>query len=254
MTAAPEPLATDYAHLATAKNIIKTNCPAARLQAKGNTVQCGRKLEEGKGWCKQHDPYYRMQYRLEQEQKRKEDEQVVALAADVARLTALQEAYTDEELKAEVERRSPRTAYFLVGPMGCGKNYVGERLAKEKGCEFIDGDAFVPETMIAKVSKFQPLGQQDIDNYVTNHLIPGVEARRQQGKELVVAQALYRAEHRLQIAQRVKNCEFIYIDTPLTTNVKRLLGRKKGVRWTLYGLFNRIFFQKQGLTESIYNG
>jgi carbohydrate kinase (thermoresistant glucokinase family) len=248
----PEPC--DFAYPATAKEIIKTNCPAAQLGAKGNKAQCMQKLAEGKEWCDRHDPYYRMACRLEREKEHKEQEQALVLAADIARLNNLQDVYTDEEIKAEADRRGPGKVYFLVGPMGCGKNYVGERLAKEKGCEFIDGDAFVPEAMIEKVSKFKPLGQQDIDNYVTNHLIPGVENRRQQGKELVVAQALYRAEHRLQIAQRVRNCKFIYIDAPLTTNIKRLLGRKKGIRWTLYGLFNRIFFQKQGLTETIYNG
>ena len=59
--------------------------------------------------------------------------------------------------------------------MGCGKNYVGERFSEELGYPFIDGDAFVPETMAEKVAKFKPLGQKDIDDFINNHLIPGVE-------------------------------------------------------------------------------
>ena len=38
--------------------------------------------------------------------------------------------------------------YFLVGPMGCGKNYVGKRLAKELDCDFIDGDSTLNRTSV----------------------------------------------------------------------------------------------------------
>lgn len=91
--------------------------------------------------------------------------------------------------------------YFLVGPMGIGKNYVGERLAESLQCDFVDGDIFVPKEMAAKVANFKPLSQKDIDDYVADHLIPGIEQHLSKNptEDLVIAQALYRKEHRDQI-------------------------------------------------------
>lgn len=87
--------------------------------------------------------------------------------------------------------------YLIFGEMGIGKNYVGEKLAKHIGCSFFDGDTVIPPSMLKKVLNFKPLGAEDIDDYVTNHLIPEIENKYQ--NELVVAQALYREKHRNQI-------------------------------------------------------
>lgn len=144
--------------------------------------------------------------------------------------------------------------YFVVGPMGCGKNYVGKRLADELGYPFIDGDAFVPTSMAKKVADFKFLNQQDIDNFVTEHLIPGVETAYDETLGLVVAQALYRAEHRQQIREHFGNaCQIVFVKTNLFTNLKRLLKRDQGFRWMLYGLCNRVFFQSKDFDQVIYN-
>ena len=144
--------------------------------------------------------------------------------------------------------------YFLVGPMGCGKNYVGERLAKELDCDFIDGDSFVPESMARKVLSFKPLGQKDIDDFVYDHLVPGILSSWKEGDDVVIAQALYRKEHRDAIAFLFTgHIVFVYIRCPLLLNLQRLWSRKKGLRWALYGLWNRIFFQTDGISHIINN-
>ena len=132
--------------------------------------------------------------------------------------------------------------------MGCGKNYVGERIAEQLRYHFVDGDSFVPSEMRDKVSRFLPLTQGDIDSFVTDHLIPGLEHELERHPDgIVVAQALYRTEHRAQVKSHFGDrCRVVLIETDLWTNLKRLFKRDKGLRWALYGLWNRIFFQSKG--------
>lgn len=130
--------------------------------------------------------------------------------------------------------------------MGIGKNHVGEKLAKHLHCEFFDGDTVIPKTMMEKVTKFKSLNTADIDNYIYSHFIPEI-GKRSQGKDLVVAQALYRQSHRdtIEFFFGEENVKFVWL--PVFSNavhIKRLYGRKNGIRWTLYGLYNKLFFQE----------
>lgn len=137
--------------------------------------------------------------------------------------------------------------YVLFGEMGVGKNYVGERLADFLGCEFFDGDLVVPPAMIEKVSKFEGLTLEIIDDYVYNHLIPGIDARYDRQKPLVVAQALYLNKHRQAITEHFgpQTTKLVYLPMPsVITHMKRLYSRKNGFRWMLYGLMNKPFFEQ----------
>jgi len=136
--------------------------------------------------------------------------------------------------------------YVVFGEMGTGKNYVGEKLAKHLGCEFFDGDTVIPKEMLEKVTKFKSLTAADIDNYVYFHLIPEI-GKRSNGKDLVVAQALYRNAHRdtIEFFFGEENIKFVWLPVSSnTTHMKRLYGRNNGLKWMLYGLYNKFFFQK----------
>lgn len=149
----------------------------------------------------------------------------------------------------------PGTIFILVGPMGCGKNYVGERIAEQLRYHFVDGDSFISPEMKEKVSRFLPLTVGDIHSFVTKRLIPGIEdALHEHPDGLVVAQALYRTEHRAKIKNYFGDrCQIVLIETDLWTNLKRLFQRDKGLRWVLYGLWNRMFFQNQGFDGKLNN-
>lgn len=101
--------------------------------------------------------------------------------------------------------------------------------------------------------KFKPLTAEDIDNYVTNYLIPGIEERYKE--RLVVGQALYREEHRKQIQtyfgeDKVKP---IWVTTKShVTHFKRLYSRKDGLKWAIYGLYNKPFFQKPKTNSGVH--
>lgn len=137
--------------------------------------------------------------------------------------------------------------YLLFGEMGVGKNYVGERLANFLSCDFFDGDLVVPPEMVEKVVNFKPLTPEMIDDYVHNHLIPGIDVRFDRANPLVVAQALYFERHRQAIREYfgAEKTKLVYLPTPsVVTHMGRLYSRENGLRWAAFGLFNKFFFEK----------
>ena len=134
---------------------------------------------------------------------------------------------------------------------------MGKQLAANIGCEFVDGDTFISPEIAKKVASFKRLSLKDLDNFVTKRLIPGIEDHvKRIGflSDLVVTQALYRKRHRDLIRKHFdEDCVFIEIKASLRTNLKRLLTREKGIRWALYGLLNRPFFQTKDLKYSVDN-
>ena len=150
------------------------------------------------------------------------------------------------------------TIYILFGEMGVGKNYIGEKLAEHLDCYFFDGDEALPPALKEKVSNFKSLTLDEIEDFVRDDLIPEVEAMagkakpcgcgcgRDLGGDMVVGQALYRADHRKIIAEYFgSRVEWIYIEPPsFFTHMKRLLSRRRGIRWMLLGLASKAFFQK----------
>jgi len=136
--------------------------------------------------------------------------------------------------------------YILFGEMGIGKNYVGERLASRLKCKFIDGDDFLTPAMQKKVNAFKPLSKQDLDEFMEK-LVEGIAINYDGEDDIVVAQALYRREHRAWIYKNLNSLghkvDFIWIPVPsVRTHIKRLWSRN--FKWVLYGMFNKLFFQR----------
>lgn len=135
---------------------------------------------------------------------------------------------------------------ILFGEMGGGKNYWGERLAKEHGYVFFDGDTVATPEMVSRVSKFKPLNKDIIKDYV-NVLIGSITARAQNATGLVVAQALYSNKDRDFIRWFLNalgfNVKFIWVKSPFVKNMKQIYSRPKGLRWVLYWLMNKPFFE-----------
>lgn len=146
--------------------------------------------------------------------------------------------------------------YLLFGEMGVGKNYVGERMARQLGCPFFDGDDAIPDRMMVKIEKFKILSLGDLDSYTQDHLVPAIQDRAFWESDLVVAQALYRRRHRREIVEAIERKWPLYdasrnkvvpvwLKPPsLLTHAKRLLGREHGFKWLLYALVTKPFFQK----------
>ena len=51
--------------------------------------------------------------------------------------------------------------YVVMGVAGCGKSTIGEAFAKAESGQFLDGDSYHPPSNIEKMSKGQPLTDDD---------------------------------------------------------------------------------------------
>ncbi len=147
--------------------------------------------------------------------------------------------------------------HILFGEMGSGKNYWGTKISEYLDITFFDGDTAVTPEMAARVSKFKPLSLEILNDYIENHLSKSILAKAKDG-DLIVAQALYREEHRLRLMKLLEESghtvQFWYIKIPFVQNMNQLLSRANGLKWVLYWLLNKPFFQKPKHKHKIIGG
>lgn len=136
---------------------------------------------------------------------------------------------------------------IFYGEMGSGKSYTAAKYANDFGLDFYEGDDAVTPEMQRYVLN-RPIPKRVIEDFLYNHFVPAVAARAVEGGNLVVAQALYRREHRDQVHKRLAAMghlvEFRLVKVPVWRNLKQLFGRKLGTFWVLYWLLNHPFFQE----------
>lgn len=148
---------------------------------------------------------------------------------------------------------------LVTGPMGSGKNFIGQRIAEKMGYPFFDGDDQIPEDMKHRIENFKLISRSDYSYFVQAFLYPEILRRYNRGMHnQVVAQALYSRRDRQFLQRemdirRVKS-KSVYVDAPLAANLGRLYRRRKGKRWMAYGLLQRPFFQMSDDLVHIRNG
>lgn len=114
---------------------------------------------------------------------------------------------------------------------------------------FVEGDALLHPDMRARVEKFLPPTREQLA-YLVDALQLQIafiaSAATNQG--VVVSQALYRNEHRLPIIDYWKasgyDVECFWVRPGFWQNAKQLWNRRRGLRWTLYWLVSKPWFEK----------
>lgn len=148
---------------------------------------------------------------------------------------------------------------IFFGEMGAGKNYHGQRLANYLNAPFFDGDLVATPEMIDRVAKFKPLSIRILDEYIL--VLSSEIIKRAKGVDnLVVAQALYLNKHRLLLKEILEknglNVIFCLVKPKSRyCHFKQLLSRTNGIRWVLYCLMNKPFFEfpKEYFSFNQYN-
>lgn len=134
----------------------------------------------------------------------------------------------------------------LYGEMGAGKNYHGERLAQDLGMPFFDGDLVIPPDMRERIRAFKPVLPATLDRYVNAYLGPAI-LERVGPPGIVVAQALYLRRHREALREILAiyglDVEFRHIEVGFAQHMRQLWGRRRGLAWVLFALFNKLFFE-----------
>lgn len=138
----------------------------------------------------------------------------------------------------------PKTIHLVYGEMGAGKSYKGRWLAQQLGADFIEGDDLMPDDMRARVDSFLPPTFEQIDELLYR-LFTAAEASPR--ANVVVAQALYNAKHRSMLIrwwQKMGYEVLVYrAEAGFWRNLKQLWRREKGLRWVLFWLASKPWFQ-----------
>lgn len=91
-------------------------------------------------------------------------------------------------MEASLHRFDPALKLVVMGVAGCGKTTVGTALAARLGAAFFDGDDLHPATNIAKMSRGEPLTDEDRWPWLTQV----AEALQGDGPRIVGCSALKR--------------------------------------------------------------
>lgn len=138
-------------------------------------------------------------------------------------------------------------AIVLIGEMGSGKSYRGKLMAEQLGYPFIEGDALCGAEMQEAIENFRIISREMVDDLV-KRMAMAIWVRQIAGYEgVVVAQALYLKEHRqvleLMLASYGISVEFVWVRVGFWRNIRQLWNRPSPLRWVLYWLMSKPFFQ-----------
>ena len=126
--------------------------------------------------------------------------------------------------------RSIQRSTFLIGPMASGKTTVGNLLAKQLGCHFLDTDHMICEHFGMTVAEiFASKGEHAFRQRETKILsecadMPGVVIATGGGAVVLGASRKVIANSSTRSHNEKTGCAVIYLKTSLATQLKRLEG------------------------------
>lgn len=113
---------------------------------------------------------------------------------------------------------------IVMGVSGCGKTTIGRHLAHHLGVAFIEGDDLHPKANIAKMSRGQPLTDDDrwpwldaLRHDIVDHLDQGLTA--------VYSCSALKQAYRRRLAQGDPAIHFVHLDANFETIHARLTTR-----------------------------
>ena len=140
-----------------------------------------------------------------------------------------------------------KTVYIFFGEMGCGKTYQGSRFAERRNFKFFEGDSVITPRMLEKVSKFAPIPEDVLEEYMEvffNAIVDNMNTC----DNLVVSQALYRNKDREDLRIFLESFGYkvvmYWVVCKWHRNIDNLFTRDNGWKWVFYWLINKPFFQK----------
>ena len=113
--------------------------------------------------------------------------------------------------------------FVVMGVAGCGKSSVGAAVADRLGAQYLDGDDFHPQANIEKMSRGDPLTDEDRWPWLQ---IVAEEAARQPGRVLTGCSALRRAYREYLAAAAGEPVGFIFLDGSRELIARRMARRE----------------------------
>lgn len=128
---------------------------------------------------------------------------------------------------------------IVMGVCASGKTTIGEKIAQRLGAKFIDGDDLHPKANILKMSRGEPLNDDDRKPWLERirDAAFSLESKNEQG--IIVCSALKKS-YRDQIRDGNKNVTFLFLDGSFDLIMNRMVARKG-------------HFMKSNMVESQFN-
>jgi gluconokinase len=113
----------------------------------------------------------------------------------------------------------------VMGVSGSGKTTVAEALARRLRCDFAEGDAFHPESNVAKMRAGIPLDDQDREPWL-DAIAAWIAQVRDSGRRCVVACSALKRAYRRRLAAGHDDVRFVYLQGDYDLIAGRLAGRR----------------------------
>lgn len=128
---------------------------------------------------------------------------------------------------------------IVMGVCASGKTTIGEKIAQRLGAKFIDGDDLHPKANILKMSRGEPLNDDDRKPWLERirDAAFSLESKNEQG--IIVCSALKKS-YRDQIRDGNNNVTFLFLDGSFDLIMNRMTARKG-------------HFMKSNMVESQFN-
>lgn len=118
--------------------------------------------------------------------------------------------------------------FFVFGPAGSGKNFVGETIAAHWGYYFWDADLVLSVDMQLAIKNKKAFTQKMRDQ-LTQRIIDHVTELKKKHHDIVIAQALYKERNRKQIMNALPDTKFFLIQASPNNITARLSKRNNNV-------------------------
>lgn len=116
-------------------------------------------------------------------------------------------------------------AVVVMGVCGCGKSTVGERLARELGALFIEGDAFHPPANVARMAAGIALTDADRQGWLEALAAQLADARRA-GRSVVLACSALKRRYRDVLRQGAPDLRVVHLAGDRAMLAVRLSARQ----------------------------
>jgi gluconokinase len=113
----------------------------------------------------------------------------------------------------------------VMGVCACGKTTVGVKLAQALGAKFIDGDDLHPKANILKMSRGEPLNDDDRKPWLERIRDAAFSLESKNELGVIVCSAL-KKEYRDQIRDGNQSVTFLFLDGNYDLIIQRMKARK----------------------------
>jgi carbohydrate kinase (thermoresistant glucokinase family) len=113
----------------------------------------------------------------------------------------------------------------VMGVSGSGKTTIGRALADALGAEFLEGDQFHPEANIAKMSRGEPLTDDDRWPWL-DRMADKLARARTAGRSVVLASSALKRAYRDRLRRGAPDLRLVYLKGEKALVAERLRARK----------------------------